>query len=143
MILLGFARPEWLPVYLIPGQGLTLNKVVSEYVIVAINLAAALAFHRRLRGSENAPDALLMTACAVMALSEFFFTLYATTTDQFIHLAHIYKVIAYLLVFWSLVVVKIRQPFEEIRSAQANAADQRQRLANIIASAMDGIISVD
>ena len=143
VILLGFARPEWLPVYLIPGQGLTLNKVVSEYVIVAINLAAALAFHRRLRGSENAPDALLMTACAVMALSEFFFTLYATTTDQFIHLAHIYKVIAYLLVFWSLVVVKIRQPFEEIRSAQANAADQRQRLANIIASAMDGIISVD
>ena len=140
---IGFARPAWLPVYLIPGQGLTQTKVLSEYVIVAINLVAVFGFYRRLQGPGNYPDLVLMTAAAIMAMSEFFFTLYATTTDQFIHMAHIYKVIAYLLVFWSLVVVKIRLPFEQVRSAQATVAEQRARLASIIESAMDGIVSVD
>jgi PAS domain S-box-containing protein len=143
VLAVGFAKPQWLPVYLIPGEGLTATKVASDGVIVAVNVAAALAFYRRLKGREDYPNVFLMAASTVMALSELLFTLYATTTDQFIHVAHVYKIIAYLLVFWSLVVVKIRQPFEQVRSVQAHLAEQQARLASIIASAMDGIISVD
>ncbi len=112
--------PHLLPIYLVPGAGLTETKIWSEYFIIGLNIAAVLAFLARMRNRQPYPIVTLCVAAAVMALSELFFTLYATTNDQFIHLAHVYKVIAYALIYRAIFIENIRFPFEQLRQSEAN-----------------------
>ena len=140
---IGIFLPEWLPVYLIPGQGLTPAKIISEYVIIGLNVAAAAAFFLRMRERQPFPVVTLFAATAVMALSELLFTLYAATTDQFIHLAHLYKVIAYALIYRAVFVENIRLPYERLRISEIEVRRSRERIAGIVTAAMDAIISID
>jgi hypothetical protein len=141
VITIGLWRPEWQPVFLVPGKGLTPVKVGAEYVIVAINLAAAALFYHRMRSPQPYPVVPLFAAALVMAQSEWFFTLYATTTDHFIHMAHVHKIVAYLLVYRAIFVKSIRTPFETLRAAErdlrvANAEIdvQRTQVQSIVSS---------
>ena len=143
VIAVGLTQSQLLPVYLIPGKGLTDAKVRTEYLIIALNVLAACVFLMRMRQKQPYPVVLLFLAAAIMALSEVFFTLYAATTDQFIHFAHLYKVIAYWVVYRAVFVEGIRFPFEQLRKSEAAAAEQRIRLHGVVSLAMDAIISID
>ncbi len=143
IIWIGLFRADWLPLYLVPGLGLTATKVWTGYVIIALNLVTVVMLYRNQTRMKSYPVAYLMAAAAAMALSEFFFTLYSSTTDQFFHLAHLYKAIAYLLIYRAIFVENVRLPFMLLRQSEATATEGRERLASVIDSAIDAVICVD
>lgn len=111
-------HPELLPRTFIQGQGLTTLKIVIEYAIIATNLAAALALWLRMCKPQSFNAAALFGAVCVMALSEFFFTLYADVTDIYNLLGHIYKVIAYLFIYRAIFVATVVSPYQKLIASQ-------------------------
>lgn len=66
-------------------------------------------------------DAVLMFgAVGTLAMSELFFTMYTTMTGLYNVLGHIYKVIAYYLIYRAVVVETIDRPYREIADIQKN-----------------------
>lgn len=109
----------WLPRTFIPGSGLTDLKIGSEYVLALLyGLAALLLYRAALR--QQQPDGLWLAAAAwVLGLAELFFTLYADVTDVFNLLGHIYKAIAYMMIYRALFVAGVRRPYRELARERA------------------------
>lgn len=112
-------HPEMLPRTFIPGQGLTAFKIYSEYVIIGLNVVAAVALWWRMRRPQAFNAAMLFGAVCVMAMGEFFFTLYAEVTDIYNLLGHVYKCIAYLLIYRAIVFETVERPFHRLSVMQA------------------------
>lgn len=111
---------DWLPHWFIPGQGLTLLKKQVEYGVVCVHLLTLVVLWRKLRTRQPFDPGLLFAAVGVLAMSEVFFTMYTTMTGAYNVLGHIYKVIAYYLIYRSVVVQTIDRPYRELASAQEN-----------------------
>jgi len=109
---------ELLPETFIPGKGLTTFKVISEYLIIAINLVSALALWLRMNKPQQFNVAAMFGAVCTMAMSEFFFTLYADVTDIFNVLGHLYKVISYLFIYRAIFVAAIDDPYRRLGASQ-------------------------
>jgi len=109
---------DWMPRTFVPGQGLTAFKVIFEYALILLNFATAFMLWRRMREPLPFNASLLLGAVIVMAMSEFLFTLYATTTDFFNVLGHIYKVAAYLFLYRAVVVESIEHPYAQLRESE-------------------------
>ena len=103
-------HPQWFPRTFIAGAGLTLFKISAEYIVAALYGAAALLLLADGRKSRNANRLWLAAAAWVLGLAEMFFTLYADVTDVFNLLGHVYKVIAYLMVYRALFVSGVQEP---------------------------------
>lgn len=109
---------EILPQTFIPGKGLTAFKINAEYTIIGINIVTAVALWIRMSKPQPFNAAALFSAVCVMALSEFFFTLYANVTDIFNLLGHIYKVISYFFIYRAIFVVAIEDPYRRLKASQ-------------------------
>jgi diguanylate cyclase (GGDEF)-like protein/PAS domain S-box-containing protein len=109
---------ELMPVTFVQGKGLTPFKVYYEYVLITINLMTAFVLWMGMRKSISINVFGLFAAVCVMAMSEFFFTLYAVTTDIFNVLGHIYKVIAYLFIYHAIFVAEVRSPYRQLKASQ-------------------------
>jgi len=115
-----FCHPEWLPRTFVDGQGLTAAKVYSEYGVIAIHLLTVLLL-RRLRRPSGFNVALLLGAVAMMVLSELYFTRYVSVSDLINLLGHLYKVLAYLLLYRALFVEMITAPYRALDGARRHA----------------------
>lgn len=114
------AHPGWIPRTFIEGQGLTPFKKNCEYVLATVYAVLAWRFFRK-AGASNVYDvAGLFGAAATMAMSEVFFTLYADVTDIFNFLGHIYKIVAYGLVYKAVFMNSVELPYQ--RLYQSNRA---------------------
>ncbi len=116
-----FCHPEWLPRTFVDGQGLTAAKVYSEYGVIAIHLLTVLLLLRRLRRPSGFNVALLLGAVAMMVLSELYFTRYVSVSDLINLLGHLYKVLAYLLLYRALFVEMITAPYRALDGARRHA----------------------
>jgi diguanylate cyclase (GGDEF)-like protein/PAS domain S-box-containing protein len=125
---LGLFHLDALPALFVEGQGLTALKVAGEYALVFAFALAAVLLRRR------AP--VLAAAAALSALSELSFTLYATVTDVFTVIGHVYKGAAYLLIYRAVFVASVQQPFRA-------AADRAWKLARAEHIARVGSWEVD
>jgi len=103
----------------IAGQGLTAFKINSEYVIIALNLATASVLWRRMREPHSINVVALFGAACTMAMSEFFFTLYADVTDIHNLMGHIYKVVSYLFIYHSIFVTTVKNPYRQLSASQS------------------------
>ncbi|MCJ7765576.1 MAG: EAL domain-containing protein, partial [Thiovulaceae bacterium] len=72
----------------------------------------------RMRKPQPFYVAALFGAVCTMAMSEFFFTLYADVTDIYNLFGHIYKVIAYLFIYHAIFVTTVRRPYRELNASQ-------------------------
>ena len=113
-------RQDLFPNWFIPGQGLTSFKKLLEYVFISMNVATAIVLWIKMRQPQSFKASLLFAAVCTMAMSEFFFTLYATLTGAYNVLGHIYKVISYYFIYRAVVVEAIEQPYLKLEVAQQN-----------------------
>ncbi|MFZ3064170.1 MAG: MASE3 domain-containing protein [Nitrospirota bacterium] len=107
-----------LPQTFIAGKGLTAFKIGAEYLIVAVNLITVGLLIIQARRPQPHDITSLLSAVAVMALSELFFTLYATVTDIFNLLGHIYKVISYMFIYKAIFVASVREPYQKVQKME-------------------------
>ncbi|MCQ4348908.1 EAL domain-containing protein [Pseudomonas stutzeri] len=114
-------HPHWMPATFVPGQGLTAFKRWAEYGVIALHLLTAAVLLVRLRQASGCNIPLLLGAVLAMVFSELFFTLYAAVTDVFNLMGHVYKVIAYLLLYRAVFVDMIAAPYRALSSARRQA----------------------
>ena len=119
----------------IPGKGLTAFKIASEYALITINVATALILLRQMRKPQPYNIEALFGAVCVMALSEYLFTRYASVTDIFNLLGHVYKAIAYLLLYRAFVAATVEIPFRQLLSSET-------RLRTLYESTSDAVMLV-
>ncbi len=125
-------RPDLVPRTFVPGQGLTPLKIGAEYTLVGLNLAAALALWLRERGPRPMNTAALFVAACAMALSELFFTLYASVSDVYNLLGHLYKVIAYLAVYRAIFVETVERPYHRLSEAEGRLRTTFQTIPDLL-----------
>ena len=112
-------NPHILPRTFVPGTGLTPFKLGFEYVLIVAYLLAGVGYLRHLGQARAFGAAPLAAAAFTMAMSEFFFTLYANVTDVYNLLGHVYKVLAYGFLYRALFVESVQSPFQALQAAQA------------------------
>lgn len=139
---IGLLHQDALPRTFIPGQGLTAAKLAAEYGIVAILLVPAFVFLRQ-AGRQTAYDApSLFAAAAISMLSELCFTLYSDVTDIFNLLGHVYKVIAYAMIYRAVFVGSVREPFERVVQAEGRMRAASFYVRSLIESSIDPLFMI-
>lgn len=116
---LGMHHPQWWPDTYIEGQGLTRLKISIELVLCATYVVAAVMLFRRARRESSRELVWLAAAAWAMALAELYFTMYAQVTDTANLLGHVYKAIAYLMVYRAIFVVGVQSPYLSLMREKA------------------------
>ena len=111
---IGLFHQNWIPQTFIPHHGLTPFKIWCEYTLVILFFSTAWIFFRQMKIEQPFDVVGLFAATIIMGLSELFFTLYSDTADLFLILGHVVKVIAYGLVYKSIIVDVIKLPYTRL-----------------------------
>ncbi|MEX2469996.1 MAG: MASE3 domain-containing protein [Pseudohongiellaceae bacterium] len=93
--------------------GLTPFKIVSEFVIVALVILAAVLLQRHRARFPSPTFKALMAGIFCVVLSEVCFTLYFSVTDWINATGHILKIYAYWFFFRALVFTTLEKPVED------------------------------
>lgn len=103
--------PSYLPATFIEGSGLTAFKIYSEYLTIGL---FALAFAGYWRHFSKTGDRLLLyylSAFVISIFSELAFTLYKSAFDTYNMLGHIYKIIAFYLIYRGIFISSVKHPY--------------------------------
>ena len=111
---LELGHSDWLPHTFIAGQGLTAFKIGAEYLLGFLYGTAAFLLYLKSRRANDSDLLWLAAAAWVQGLAEMFFTLYADVTDLHNLLGHVYKTIAYVMVYRALFVAGVQRPYQEL-----------------------------
>jgi len=104
----------WIPATFSSREGLTRFKILSEYILILFYLLSALLFFRQLQKKQEFDVLALFAATIVMAMSEFFFTLYKNVEDFYNLVGHVYKCIAYAFVYRAIFLDGMRIIIEQL-----------------------------
>ena len=85
--------------------------------MVGLCVLAMVLLLRRAREQSPFDVPRLFAAVWVMALSEFFFTLYVSATDVFNLLGHVYKVIGYYYLYRAIFVGTVEAPYHALEKS--------------------------
>jgi diguanylate cyclase (GGDEF)-like protein len=112
----------WLPDNVTPGGDLTAFKIDTEYVLAATYFLAALLMLRRRTSWQDANLHFLAAGAWVLGLAELFFTLYVHPGDLLNVIAHIYKAVAYVMLYRALFVAGVVAPHRALGQKKAELA---------------------
>lgn len=129
-------HPGWLPRTFIAGQGLTDVKLAAEFGVVLICLAALVLLARRLRTRAHFNVPLLMGALGLTMFSELMFAHYSQVTDLYNLAGHAFKVLAYLMLYWSMFVETVAAPYRALSAS-------RREIQAMVEAIPDLLLEVD
>lgn len=130
--LVTLAWPEALPETFNAETGLTPFKRLYELALISAYMLAGLGFMLRLRHREAFGAAFLAATALTMAISEFFFTVYTDVADVYNLMGHVYKLLAYGVLYQALFVDSVQSPFIALQSAQARQRAILETLPDIL-----------
>ena len=99
------------PVAFVPGEGLTLFKIGSEFIISAILLCAAYLFYRFKRHLDRKVYLVLIGAIFATIASEMSFTLYTDPYGIANFIGHLLKIVAFCLIYQAVIATALSRPF--------------------------------
>ncbi len=103
---------KFFPVSYIEGSGLTAFKKNSEYVISAIMVVSVyLLILRRNEFNDNI-FALVISSIVLTIISEIFFTLYFSSYGTLNALGHLFKIVAFYLLYKAIIQTGLRNPYD-------------------------------
>lgn len=138
----GVLHQHTLPRTFIAGQGLTPLKIATEYLIIGMLALPALIFLRDARRGAQYEARTLFAAAAISILAELCFTLYSDVTDIFNLLGHVYKAIAYGMIYRAVFVTSVREPFERVVAAEARMRASSNYVRGVIEASIDPLFMV-
>jgi len=128
---IGLNYAHLLPRTFVPETGLTGFKIGVEYALGLAYLAAAILFYARMRSPQHALLHYLFAASVVSVYSELFMTVFADVADIYNLFGHIYKVIAYYLIYRAVVVFGVDEPYQRLHAARTELLESNQRLQDL------------
>jgi PAS domain S-box-containing protein len=135
--------PSWVPATFIQGVGLTPFKKTAEYVIIGILLLATAAYGRRFSATGNRLINYYLAAFVFCIFSELVFAVYRSVFDTYNVLGHLYKIIAFALIYKGIFVTAIRKPYEDLIAANEELSRSRNMLSHIMNSIPQSIFWKD
>ncbi|MFW9865408.1 MAG: MASE3 domain-containing protein [Candidatus Thorarchaeota archaeon] len=110
------------PICFVEGKGLTLFKIVSEYVVIVIFIITLLITYKlKFEFTKQIYNFIVLTLIFFI-FSEFAFTLYHDVFGPMNEIGHILKIVAFLLLYKVIVLVGFNQPvdilFKELKSSK-------------------------
>jgi len=112
------AHPDYLPVFLVPGAGLTPIKISLEWLLIVLDFGIMVLVWRRRADTGLYHRSDLIVCLWLTVLSELCFTLYSNVTDIFSLMGHVFKVVSYGYLYRSIVVVGIKLPYQLLSENQ-------------------------
>lgn len=109
----------------IEGMGLTPFKIVSEYIIIALLIAALLLLNKNRVQFEPGVFKLLALSIIITIFSELAFTSYVGVYGFFNLLGHFLKILAFYLFYKALVETSLKRPYSIIFK---ELTEERQKL---------------
>lgn len=125
-------HPEQLPRTFIPNSGLTRFKVNFEYALITAYLCATVLFAMHIGKERRFNASGMMAAAATMAMSEFFFTMYANVTDIYNLMGHVYKIAAYGFLYRAVFVESVRHPYQRLLTTEAQLVATLDALPDLL-----------
>ena len=103
--------PAYMPATFVPGVGLTPFKRVSEYLIIVLLFAAAVAYWRRMARTGDRLLRYYLAALVICIFSELPFAVYTKVFETYNVLGHIYKVAAFFLIYYGIYKASVKNPY--------------------------------
>mgnify|MGYP003625127656 CR=1 FL=1 len=123
MLLLCWAIIQnWLPAFYIDGKGLTLTKIILEYVIILLLVGALFTFWQARQEIEMSNLILINISIILTIFAEYSLTLYSEFSDSMIIIGHMLKLLSYWAIYVVLIESSLRQPFLSL-ARDANTYD--------------------
>jgi len=129
---IGLFHYDAIPVLHVPGLGQTAFKLYAEYVGVLLYAVATCVLIFNGCRQRNVDQLWLAAASWTLGLSELCFTLYVDFTDLSNLIGHLYKVVAYAMIYRALFVAGVRAPYREL-------ARERSSLQALLAAIPDPV----
>jgi PAS domain S-box-containing protein len=120
--------PSYMPDAFITGVGLTPLKIYSEYLIVFLMFLAAAAYWKRMKRSGDSLLIYYVVAFIISGFSELVFTAYKIDFDIHNVLGHIYKVVAFCLIYVGIFVSSVKNPYLERKQAEEALRKSKEEL---------------
>ncbi len=124
--------PNDVPVTFIEGVGLTSFKKNSEYLIIALLCMCIVVYWRRIIKTENQKFVYFLSAFVVCIFSEGAFAIYKSNFDTYNALGHIYKIVAFFLIYKGLFTMEVNMPYfslEKTNEQLCNEITERIKIA--------------
>jgi len=139
----GIWRPHWVPALFLPGEGLTSLKVSLEALVIALHVLTLgiMALHPEIR--RRSGMGLLAGALVLIIASELYFMIYRELTDTLFVLGHVYKVMAYLLIYRGMFLESVHRPVERLEAARQVIEARERRYHQLVDTAPDGVVVTD
>jgi len=99
------------PLCFTPESGLTLFKVVAEYAIIALLLAALIHLVSRRKTLDRRVYRLLFASILLTMASELCFTLYISHYGPANLFGHVLKIVSFTLIYYAIIDTALRRPF--------------------------------
>jgi len=107
--------PEHVPATFVQGKGLTFFKMTSEYVIMIMMSIAIVFYWRRMSRTGEKLIVNYLAAFVLCIFSEFVLSNYKSVFDTYNILGHLYKLVAFMLIYNGIFIVSVRKPYEYLR----------------------------
>lgn len=143
IVWLGLFREDFWPRTFLSGQGLTPFKMKAEYALTLIYFTVTLVLLYRLRRPQPRVLAYLMGASAVTALSELCFSRYRAVDDLCNFVGHVYKAIAYFLVYRGIFVEGVHEPYLRLQASREALRKSEARFQDLLEFEPDGVLLAD
>ena len=124
--------PGLLPAMYIEGVGLSYEKKLLEYFIIAITAIVAIIYMYRYTKSKNEVLFVMFSAMMLSIMSEFAFTIYVDVYGIYNFLGHILKCISLFMVFRVNFSKYITAPYTALTVAQGELKDYADNLDKLV-----------
>ena len=147
VVLLSIFAFHIFPACYVPGEGLTVFKKVSEYVISGA-LVASIVFLLRRRDTFDPQVLKLIVASIVLTIfAELAFTFYVSVYGLSNLLGHFFKIVSFFLIYKALVETGLRRPydllFRNLKESEVSMRALSSRYEAILSAVPDMIVEVD
>lgn len=124
--------PNVFPPMLIEDSGLTMIKIIMEYIIISIMAITFVIVLSQYKRTSQIREHQFMMALVFLIFSEFAFTNYGSVYDAFNYIGHIYKIIAYIILYKSIYIDNVSEPYREMKKARNELRDYSDNLNLIV-----------
>jgi PAS domain S-box-containing protein len=134
---------RWFPDCFVEGAGLTSFKIVSEYVICVVFLAALVALIRRRHAFDRTVLKLMVLSLVSSVISELSFTQYVSVYSAANMAGHYFELLSYLLIYRAIVVTGVVEPsrllFRNMKLSEKRLKESETRFKAIFENSVDAI----
>jgi signal transduction histidine kinase len=109
---------SYLPAAFIDGGEPSPIKIYSQYMIIILFVVALIAYWKRYSRTGTDVLILFITAINISIFSELAFLLNKSASDPYNMLGHVYKVIAFLLVYQVVFILSVKYPLMTIAKSE-------------------------